>query len=72
MENETNTEVRKEKRKELRKWKKPLKLIREDFLPRLAKYNEQNETFGDRNSYSKTAQVTVATLIDFIFVKQCA
>nr|WP_245934824.1 transposase [Anoxybacillus vitaminiphilus] len=54
VENETNTEVRKEKRKELRKWKKPLKLIREDYLPRLAKYNQQNETFGDRNSYSKT------------------
>jgi hypothetical protein len=54
VENETNTEVRKEKRKELRKWKKPLKLIREDYLPRLAKYNQQNEAFGDRNSYSKT------------------
>lgn len=33
---------------------KPLKLIRENFLPRLAKYKEQNEIFGDRNSYSKT------------------
>ncbi|PLS16124.1 hypothetical protein CVD28_18975 [Bacillus sp. M6-12] len=32
----------------------PLKLIRKDFLPRLAKYKVQNKTFGDRNSYSKT------------------
>src|SRR5690348_5227723 len=36
------------------KWKKPLKLIREKYLPRLAKYQEQNAIFGDRNSYSKT------------------
>ncbi|USG63901.1 IS1182 family transposase [Brevibacillus ruminantium] len=54
MENETNTEVRKEKRKRQSTWKKSLKLIRKDFLPRLAKYKAQNETFGDRNSYSKT------------------
>jgi hypothetical protein len=31
-----------------------VKQIREDFLPRMAKYKEQNEIFGDRNSYSKT------------------
>ncbi len=31
-----------------------MKLIRENFLPRLAKYKEQNKIFGDRNSYSKT------------------
>ncbi|MEJ8548837.1 IS1182 family transposase, partial [Brevibacillus borstelensis] len=54
MEKEANTEVRKEKRKRQSTWKKSLKLIRKDFLPRLAKYKAQNETFGDRNSYSKT------------------
>lgn len=54
MEKETDSKIRKEKRQELSKWKKPLKLIRENFLPRLAKYKEQNEIFGDRNSYSKT------------------
>ena len=54
IEKETDTKIRKEKRQERSKWKKPLKLIRENFLPRLAKYKEQNEIFGDRNSYSKT------------------
>ncbi|WP_378211766.1 transposase, partial [Anoxybacteroides rupiense] len=54
IEQESDTKVRKEKRAERKKWKKPLKLIRENFLPRLAKYKEQNEIFGDRNSYSKT------------------
>lgn len=52
IEKETNAEARKEKRKRRSKWKKPLKLIRKDFLPRLAKYKSQRETFGDRNSYS--------------------
>lgn len=54
IEQETETALRKEKRKERSKWKKPLKLIRENFLPRLTKYQEQKKTFGDRNSYSKT------------------
>ncbi|OQM44138.1 transposase, partial [Anoxybacillus sp. UARK-01] len=54
IEKEPETKIRKEKRQECRKWKKPLKLIRENFLPRLATYKEQNEIFGDRNSYSKT------------------
>jgi transposase len=54
IDNEVNTEKRKEMRKKRSTFKKPLKLIREDFLPRLAKYKEQNELFGDRNSYSKT------------------
>ncbi|WP_407640130.1 IS1182 family transposase [Bacillus massiliglaciei] len=54
IEKETDAKIRKEKRQERSKWKKPLKLIRENFLPRLAKYKEQNEIFGDRNSYSKT------------------
>lgn len=54
IEKETDTEIRKKKRQERSKWKKPLKLIRENFLPRMAKYQEQNEIFDDRNSYSKT------------------
>lgn len=54
IEEETSTAVRKEKRKKRSVYCKSLKVIREDFLPRLAKYKEQNETFGDRNSYSKT------------------
>jgi transposase len=54
IEKEANTKIRKEKRQARSKWKKPLKLIRENFLPRLATYKEQNEIFGDRNSYSKT------------------
>ncbi|MGG3644332.1 transposase, partial [Bacillus gobiensis] len=54
IEEEKDTAVRKEKKKKRSDIKKPLKLIREDFLPRLAKYKVQNETFGDRNSYSKT------------------
>ncbi|MFY0544189.1 IS1182 family transposase [Brevibacillus sp. H7] len=34
--------------------KKAVKQIRKDFLPRLQKYEQQLETFGDRNSFSKT------------------
>jgi transposase len=49
-----NTEARKEIRKKRSTLQKPLKLIRGNFLPRLAKYAKQMETFGDRNSYSKT------------------
>ena len=54
IEKETDSQIRKEKRQKRTQWKKPLKLIRENFLPRLATYKEQNEIFGDRNSYSKT------------------
>lgn len=54
IEKEPVTAVRKEMRRKRSQLKKTLKLIREDFLPRLAKYKHQNETFGDRNSYSKT------------------
>jgi len=54
MENEPDTNTRKEIRKQRGQLKKSLKLIRENFLPRIAKYKEQNEIFGDRNSYSKT------------------
>jgi len=45
---------RKALRKERRAWKQPLKQIREDYLPRLAKYKQQKAYFSDRNSYSKT------------------
>ncbi|HZG58897.1 MAG TPA: IS1182 family transposase, partial [Anoxybacillus sp.] len=54
IEKETDTDLRKEKRQERNKWKKPLKMIRQNFLPRLAKYKKQKEIFGERNSYSKT------------------
>ncbi len=51
---ESCTHIRKEKRKERSTLKKSVKLIRQDFIERLAKYKEQNEIFGERNSYSKT------------------
>ncbi|WP_142353973.1 IS1182 family transposase [Fredinandcohnia onubensis] len=54
IENEMDKEIRKEKRQERSQLKKSIKQIREDFIPRMTKYKEQNETFGDRNSYSKT------------------
>lgn len=34
--------------------RKAVKKIRKDFLPRCGKYEVQQATFGDRNSYSKT------------------
>ncbi|WP_082673094.1 IS1182 family transposase [Paenibacillus senegalimassiliensis] len=49
-----DAQTRKALRKERSRWKQPLKQIREDFLPRLAKYAQQKVLFGDRNSYSKT------------------
>lgn len=30
------------------------KKLKEDYLPRLQKYESHQETFGDRNSFSKT------------------
>ncbi|WP_339230226.1 IS1182 family transposase [Aeribacillus sp. FSL K6-2833] len=54
IEKETDTSIRKEKRKKRSQLKKSVKQIREDFLPRMARYKEQKEMFGDRNSYSKT------------------
>lgn len=50
----TNVEQRKAIRKKRKALKQPLKQIREDFLPQLAKYDRQKPCFGDRNSYSKT------------------
>jgi len=54
IEKEANPSIRKEKRQECSQLQKTVKQIREDFLPLLAKYKEQNEILGDRNSYSKT------------------
>jgi hypothetical protein len=54
IEKETDSSIRKEKRQERSQLKKTVKQIQEDFIPRLAKYKEQNKIFGDRNSYSKT------------------
>ena len=51
---ESSSEGRKALRKQRSAMKKPLKHIRGDFLPRLAKYEQQKAVFGDRNSYSKT------------------
>ena len=34
--------------------RKPIKLIRDDFIPRIEKYKKHHEIFGDRNSFSKT------------------
>lgn len=51
---ETNVEQRKAIRKKRSTLKQSLKQIREDFLPRLVKYDTQKACFGERNSYSKT------------------
>ncbi len=50
----SDVKTRKALRKERSSLKQPLKQFREDFLPRLAKYEQQKALFGDRNSYSKT------------------
>lgn len=49
-----DSEARKALRKERSALKQPLKQIREDFLPRLAQYEQQKACLGNRNSYSKT------------------
>lgn len=54
VEAEEDVAARKEIRSQRSVLKKPLKLIRENFLPRLNKYKQQYEVFGDRNSFSKT------------------
>ncbi|MEK5230426.1 IS1182 family transposase [Lysinibacillus sp. FSL K6-0232] len=46
--------VRKELRSRRSALKKPIKLIQENFIPRIQKYQAYHETFGDRNSFSKT------------------
>ena len=51
-------EVDKEQKKALRRQKsekkKQVKAIREDYLPRLEKYEQHRQILGERNSYSKT------------------
>jgi transposase len=37
-----------------KKTKKAARIIKKDYLPRLKKYEEQQEILGERNSYSKT------------------
>lgn len=51
---EEDVTMRKDIRSQRSVLKKPLKLIRENFLPRMDKYQKQHEIFGDRNSFSKT------------------
>ena len=46
--------IRKKQRAKHSQLKKPLKLIRDDFLPRLRKYSEYKDILGERNSFSKT------------------
>lgn len=52
--NTSESAERKILRQERSALKQPLKQIREDFLPRLTKYEQQKVIFGERNSYSKT------------------
>ena len=58
LENSIALETDKEKKRELKKQKShkknQAKLITEDYLPRLQKYEQQREVLGERNSYSKT------------------
>jgi hypothetical protein len=51
---EKDASVRKELRARRSALKKPAKLIREDFIPRIQKYRSYHEIFGERNSFSKT------------------
>ncbi|GER66792.1 hypothetical protein BpJC4_12630 [Weizmannia acidilactici] len=53
-EQEKNKEIKKEKKAAYRLKRKIYKKLKEDYSPRLKKYEAQMETFGDRNSYSKT------------------
>jgi hypothetical protein len=54
MDKVNNSEEKKNVRQERSTLKQSLKQIRENFLPRFAKYEQQRACFGDRNSYSKT------------------
>jgi hypothetical protein len=54
MEEETDSERRKQLRKERSMWKKHVKLIQENLLPRVVLYQKQIAQFGERNSFSKT------------------
>lgn len=54
IEEENDSSARKVIRKKQTKLKKYVKQIRNDFIPRLAKYRIQTEICGERNSFSKT------------------
>ena len=54
IENTKEVPLRKALRTRRSALKKPVKQIRQDFLPRIKKYRQQHEIFGERNSFSKT------------------
>ena len=54
IENEVDQDKKKAWRKEKTAKKQQVKAIREDYLPRLEKYERQREILGERNSYAKT------------------
>lgn len=56
LEQEQDKEAKKEKKKVYQEKRKIYKKMKEDYLPRLQKYESHQETFGDRNSFSKTDQ----------------
>lgn len=51
---EEDKEQKQIKKKHRREMDKIHQKLKEDYLPRLEKYEERLATFGDRNSYSKT------------------
>ncbi|CAI8770940.1 hypothetical protein KOY_00013 [Bacillus cereus VDM021] len=54
VEQEQDKGAKKEKKKVYQEKRKIHKKLKEDYLPRLQKYESHQETFGDRNSFSKT------------------
>ena len=54
IENTKEVPIRKALRTRRSAWKKPVKQIRQDFLPRIEKYKQHHEIYGERNSFSKT------------------
>lgn len=54
VEQEQDKEAKKEKKKMYQEKRKIYKKLKEDYLPRLQKYEAHQKIFGDRNSFSKT------------------
>lgn len=54
IENTEESQLRKQLRSRRSTLKKPMKQIRENFLPRMEKYQTYQTILGDRNSFSKT------------------
>ena len=54
IENTKEVPIRKALRTRRSALKKPVKQIRQDFLPRIEKYKQHHEIYGERNSFSKT------------------